>query len=219
MLIGLVLLIAGWVDPLPEPKPTDDTVMRVTLPTALQLARVRPIDIILAGRRIEVAQAQLERAQVLWIPDLVVGFDYLRHDGRIQRIDGDVITTSKSAIMAGAGPVAVFGLTDAIYSPLAAKQVVRGREAELQATLNDTIYQIADAYCVLQQARGEAGPWHCSRSGSEPCACGTSAPRTGSGACQGTVGSIECRIVRRIEIRRYLVAVSDGTTALDFGIG
>ena len=155
MLIGLILLISCWVDPLPEPKPTDDTVMRVTLPTALQLARVRPIDIILAGRRIEVAQAQLERAQVLWIPDLVVGFDYLRHDGRIQRIDGDVITTSKSAIMAGAGPVAVFGLTDAIYSPLAAKQVVRGREAELQATLNDTLYQIADAYCVLQQARGE----------------------------------------------------------------
>ena len=152
MLIGLILLISGWVDPLPEPKPTDDTVMRVTLPTALQLARVRPIDIILAGRRIEVAQAQLERAQVLWIPDLVVGFDYLRHDGRIQRIDGDVITTSKSAIMAGAGPVAVFGLTDAIYSPLAAKQVVRGREAELQATLNDTLYQIADAYCAATSA-------------------------------------------------------------------
>jgi len=150
----LSLIVAGG-DPQPADAAEAGSVMRISLPVALQLAQVRPIDIIVAGRKIEVAQAQFEKAKVLWLPDLVVGFDYLRSDGRIQKIDGGIITASKSTIMAGAGPVAVFGLTDAIYAPLAAKQVVRGKEAELQATLNDTMYQVADSYYTLQQARGE----------------------------------------------------------------
>lgn len=155
MFAGLLALLVGSGEPQPADSPDAGGVMRISLPVALQLAQVRPIDIIVAGRKIEVAQAQFEKARVLWLPDLVVGFDYLRSDGRIQKIDGEIITASKGAIMAGAGPVAVFGLTDAIYAPLAARQVVRGKEAELQATLNDTMYQVADAYYTLQQARGE----------------------------------------------------------------
>lgn len=150
-------LILSASQPAPQPGDGPDAagVMRISLPVALQLAQVRPIDIIVAGRRIEVAQAQFEKARVLWLPDLVVGFDYLRSDGKIQRIEGEIINASKGAIMAGAGPVAVFGLTDAIYAPLAARQVVRGKAAELQATLNDTMFQVADSYYSLQQARGE----------------------------------------------------------------
>lgn len=155
MFAGLLALLVVSGEPQPADSPDASGVMRISLPVALQLAQVRPIDIIVAGRKIEVAQAQFEKARVLWLPDLVVGFDYLRSDGRIQKIDGEIITASRGAIMAGAGPVAVFGLTDAIYAPLAARQVVRGREAELQATLNDTMYQVADAYYTLQQARGE----------------------------------------------------------------
>src|SRR5207245_4785808 len=50
---------------------------------------------------------------------------------------------------------AVFAITDAIFAPLAARQVVRAREASLQATANDTFLAVAMAYFNVQQARGE----------------------------------------------------------------
>ena len=127
----------------------------INLPTALRLANARPIDIALASERIRVAAAQLERAQVLWLPTIYVGVDYFRHDGQIQSTEGDVFGTSKSSFMAGAGPSAVFALTDAIFAPLAGRQVLRAREAGLQAATNDSLLAVAEAYFNVQQARGE----------------------------------------------------------------
>jgi outer membrane protein TolC len=56
--------------------------------------------------------------------------------------------------MAGAGPFAVFAVTDAIFSPLAARQVLRAREATLQTARNDTLLAVAEAYFNVQEARG-----------------------------------------------------------------
>jgi outer membrane protein TolC len=121
----------------------------------LQLAGVRPLDISLASERIRLAAAQLERAQVLWLPTVYLGVDYFRHDGQIQDVSGNVFGTSKSAFMLGAGPVAVFAITDAIFSPLAQRQIVRAQEAALQTTRNDSLLAVAEAYFNVQQARGE----------------------------------------------------------------
>jgi outer membrane protein TolC len=49
----------------------------------------------------------------------------------------------------------VFAVTDAIYAPLSAKQVVRARQADLQASRNDSLLAVAEAYFNVQQARGE----------------------------------------------------------------
>ena len=56
--------------------------------------------------------------------------------------------------MFGAGPTLTFAITDAIYAPLAARQVVRAREADVQAAANDTFLQVAEAYFEVQAARG-----------------------------------------------------------------
>jgi outer membrane protein TolC len=116
---------------------------------------VRPIDIGLASERIRVAAAQLDRADVLWLPTVYLGADYFRHDGQIQDVAGNVIGTSKGALMVGAGPSAVFAITDALFAPLAEKQVVRSREAGLQAARNDSLFAVAEAYFNVQLARGE----------------------------------------------------------------
>src|SRR5262249_26336644 len=108
--------------------PPEDRPLPINLPAALQLAGVRPIDIGLASERIRVAAAQLERADVLWLPTVYVGPDYFRHDGQIQDVAGNVIGTSKSTLMVGAGPSAVFAITDALFAPLAERQAVRARE-------------------------------------------------------------------------------------------
>src|SRR5207247_1178019 len=55
----------------------------ITLATALQLAGAQPYVLVLASERIELAAAELERAQALWLPTLYVGGDYYRHDGQL----------------------------------------------------------------------------------------------------------------------------------------
>jgi outer membrane protein TolC len=132
-----------------------DKPLPINLPTALHLGNARALDIALASQRIQAAVAQLERAHVLWLPSLQFGVDYLRHDGRIQDVGGVLFDTSRSAFLAGVGPNAVFAVTDAIFEPLAARQVVRARQAAWQAATNDTLLAVAESYFNAQQARGE----------------------------------------------------------------
>jgi outer membrane protein TolC len=136
------------------PAPADRP-LPINLPTALQLGNANALDIAVASQRIRVAAAQLQRAQVLWLPALQLGADYFRHDGRIQDVRGVLFDTSRSAFLAGFGPNAVFAVTDAIFEPLAARQVVRAREATWQAATNDTMLAVAEAYFNAQQASGE----------------------------------------------------------------
>jgi outer membrane protein TolC len=134
----------------------------------LQLAGVRPIDIGLASERIRVAAAQMERAQVLWLPTVYLGVDYFRHEGQIQDTAGNVTGNSHGSFLLGAAPFAVFAITDAIFAPLAERQNVRAREAGLQIARNDSLLVVAEAYFNVQQARGElAGTVDASRRAEE----------------------------------------------------
>ncbi len=140
--------------PLPELTEVDKA-LPINLPTALQLAQTNALDISVASERIRIASAQLQRANVLWLPTVLVGTDYFRHDGQIQDVAGKVFGVSKSTFMVGATPNAIFALTDAIFAPLAARQVVRARQADVQTASNDTMLAVAEAYFNVQQARGE----------------------------------------------------------------
>ena len=127
----------------------------ITLPTALQLTQASPLDIQIAEERIRVSAAQYDRAKVLWLPNINTGADYFRHDGQIQDVVGNVFNTNKSALLLGGGPQAVVSLSDAIYAPLAARQVLNGLDADGQTVRNDTTLAVAIAYFNVQQARGE----------------------------------------------------------------
>ncbi len=127
----------------------------INLPTALRLANVRPLDIALASARIRVAAADLDRANVLWLPTISYGADYFRHEGTIQQAEGTIIRDSQGAFMAGVGPLAVFAISDAIFVPLAQRQVVRSREAALQTAQNDSLLAVAEAYFNVERATGE----------------------------------------------------------------
>jgi outer membrane protein TolC len=132
-----------------------DRPLPINLPTALQLAGGRSLDIDLASARIQIAAAQFDRAKVLWLPTILFGGDYFRHDGQIQDVSGNILGTSKSTLMAGAAPIAIFAVTDAIFEPLATRQIVRAREAERQAAANDIMLSVGEAYFTVQQGRGE----------------------------------------------------------------
>jgi outer membrane protein TolC len=147
----------------------------IDLPGALRLAGARDLDIAIARERICQAVGELEQARVLWLPSLYLGPNWIRHDGQVQFVDGPVKTISKSSLFLGAtaaggssvtgpvpagGPAPVTGLTtilrisDAIFEPLAARQVVAARQAGLQVATNDALLALAEAYLDLQEAVG-----------------------------------------------------------------
>lgn len=140
---------------LPPPATAGGKPYPINLPTALKLGNVRGLDIELASRRLQVAGAQLQGANVLWLPNILFGGDYNRHDGPIQAIDGSILGTSRQSMMIGAAPWAVFAFADAIYSPLTVRQTVRARRADVQTAANDTLLAVTQAYFNVQQARGE----------------------------------------------------------------
>lgn len=142
--------------PLPLPGvPAADRPLPINLPTALRLAQVEPLDIAIAAQRLEIAAAQLQRANRLWLPTLLIGGDYFRHDGQLQDVAGSVFGASKSTLAVGVGPSMVFAFSDALFGPLAARQVVQARSANVQAAQHDSLLAVAEAYFNVQQARGE----------------------------------------------------------------
>jgi outer membrane protein TolC len=141
------------------PVQPEDRPLPINLPTALHLAHVRAVDIALAAERIQVAVALLDQAEVLWLPTITLGGDYNRHDGRNQDTTGRVFDNSRSSGMLGVGtgigPAAILNVNEAIFAPLAARQQLAARQADLQAASNDTLVAVTDAYFNAQQARGD----------------------------------------------------------------
>jgi hypothetical protein len=136
----------------------------INLPTALRLAGARALDIAIAAERIRVAAAMLEQAQVLWLPTITLGGDYNRHDGKNQDTQGNVFNNSRSSGMLGAGsgigPAGIFNVNEILFAPLVARLQLEARQADLQASANDTLVAVSDAYLNAQQARDEHATGH-----------------------------------------------------------
>jgi hypothetical protein len=141
--------------PVAQPRPRDNQALPINLATALRLAGARPLVITAAQAGVEVAAAQLDRADVLWLPSVHAGVGYYRHDGATQGQSGNFYINSKDQFMAGRGVTAIFSATDAIFAPLAARQVLRSRASALEVARNDALLTVAEAYFNVQQARGQ----------------------------------------------------------------
>jgi outer membrane protein TolC len=139
--------------PRAAPAATDHP-LPINLATALCLSNARPLVIAFAQNSVELAAAQLQGAKVLWLPNLSAGVDYYRHDGYDQDTNGDIINISKSYLAAGGGATFNFGITDAIFLPLAARQELSAREFQLEAARNDAMASVATTYFDVQEARG-----------------------------------------------------------------
>lgn len=142
---------------LPAPTQTgldQQVALPINLATALRLSDARPILIASAQASVQVATTQLERARVLWLPNLNVGASYYRHDGGVQASSGQFFTNARNQFLAGGGISAIVETTDALFAPLAARQVLRSRTYDVQAARNDALLAVAVAYFDVQQARG-----------------------------------------------------------------
>lgn len=136
-----------------KPAPTEKP-LPINLPTALRLAGARPLVIAAAQAGVQLATSELDLARVAWLPSLNAGFGYYHHDGATQGQSGNFYDNTKDNFLAGAGVTARVATADALFAPLAARQVLRAREYEVQAARNDALLTTAEAYFNVQQARG-----------------------------------------------------------------
>ena len=131
-----------------------DRPLPINLATALYLSNARPLVIAFARNSVELAAAQLEHAKVVWLPNLNAGIDYNHHTGEDQASPGTMFADSKSYFAAGTGLTLGFGISDAIFLPLAARQQLTSKEFDVQTARNDAMAAVATAYFDVQEARG-----------------------------------------------------------------
>jgi hypothetical protein len=89
-----------------------------------------------------------------------MGADYIRHDGFGPDFNRGLNTPQRplnqniNFLYAGVGLTQSFALADAIFEPLAARQVLNSRRWDIQTAKNDALLATARAYFDVHQARG-----------------------------------------------------------------
>ena len=68
-----------------------------------------------------------------------------------QSTDGTIIRDDKTRFAAGGGATLYFGVTDAIFRPLAARRELAARQSDLQTARNDALLVVALAYFDVQR--------------------------------------------------------------------
>ena len=144
----------------------------IDLPATLRLAGGNNLQIALAAQRVLAARARLQGANALWLPSLTGGAGYNLHRGQIQDTLGNILDVNRSSVFVGGGPVvgpaALNGgtngparlfvglpLTDAIFAPLAERQIVQAANATQAATFNDALLAASTGYLELLRAVGQ----------------------------------------------------------------
>jgi len=152
----------------PAPVEATDHPLPISLATALRLSDARPLIVAAAQASAWVAEAQLQRAKVIWVPTLDIGAVYYRHDGFGPDFNRGV-NNPGFGFPGGGGPLnqnlnyfygygsvyQVVNVTDAIFEPLAARQVLDSRRLDIQAAKNDALLATANAYFDVHQYRGQ----------------------------------------------------------------
>jgi outer membrane protein TolC len=140
-----------------KPSPLEPTDLRfpINLATALRLSDARPLIVAAAQAGVWVAEAELFRSKLLWVPILNFGFDYVRHDGGGPDFNKGIMTApSVNFFYAGAALWGTLSTTDALFEPLVQRQRLNAAHWDIQSAKNDAALQTADAYFQVHQYRG-----------------------------------------------------------------
>ena len=139
----------------PAPLEDSDVQFPINLATALRLSDGRPLVVAAAQASVWVAEAELTRAKVLWVPSAIFGLDYIRHDGGGPDFNKGIMTApSVNFFYGGPGLNQFVNLSDAYFQPLAARQTLNARHWDVQSAKNDALMKTAEAYFLVHQYRG-----------------------------------------------------------------
>lgn len=147
----------------------DANIMELNLPTALSMVGGQHPAVGFAQWRVQEAYAQLDQANVLWLPSIQAGFSFDRHDGNYQASDGSIVDVNRNSFQYGLGAgatgagttpipgvVARFHLADAIFQPEIAEKTAWARGHAANSAVNDQLLSVAVAYLELLSAYQDA---------------------------------------------------------------
>lgn len=163
------------IDLKPPPLEPGDLRFPINLATALRLSDARPILVSTMGASVWVAEAQLQRAKLLWIPRLNLGFDYTRHDGfgpdTLRGVNiplgenafyqndpgnfGKPLNQNINFFYGGGALFLMQYFTDMLFQPLTARQNLNAARWNIQTAKNDALYLTAKAYFNVHKYRGQ----------------------------------------------------------------
>ena len=129
----------------------------IDLPTVLQLAGAKNLDVLLAREQLTEAKAKHEIARERFFPWIMPGFAYRRHDGQIQDVTGNLFTASKQSFSVGGNISAQWELGEAIYADLAEKQRAKAADSHVQVAVQSNVYQAVQEYFELVKAGAQMG--------------------------------------------------------------
>ncbi len=165
---SLAALINETVVSPPTALPTNT--IELNLPSALAMVGGDHPVIGFAQWRVREAYAQLERAEVLWLPSIQSGFSFRRHDGNYQASNGEIVDVNLNSFQYGLGAgatgagtttrpglLAQFHLADAIFQPKIAEKTAWAHGHAANAALNEQMLRTALAYIELLDAHQDAG--------------------------------------------------------------
>jgi outer membrane protein TolC len=144
---------------------TAESVQPLDMSTALALVAGKNPQVAYSQSRIREAYANLQAANVLWLPTIQTGVSYHHHEGTLQDSTGAILDVSRSSLQAGLGAgavgagtttqpgiVAQFHLVDALFQPKIAERNVWAQQHASDAVLNDQLLEAAVAYQELLRA-------------------------------------------------------------------
>ncbi len=139
----------------------------IDLSSALRLAGVQNLSLVVAQQRVEFAVALQQFAAAQILPTLNLGGNYDSHTGVLQQDPGNILTLNRSAMYVGAGANAVgsgtvqipgliynLNLSEAIFGYLVSRQDTRQAQFDRRAVDNNVLRDVSLAYTNLLRAAG-----------------------------------------------------------------
>lgn len=138
--------------PLPAQAPADAT-STIDLPTALQLAGAKNLDVLIAREKVTEARAAHDSARSRFFPWISPSLTFRKHDDNIQNVEGRILDVDKKSVSAAMVVNAQIDLGETYYQNLVARQIVRANEAALAGRQREATFRAAAAYFDLARAR------------------------------------------------------------------
>lgn len=139
----------------------------IDLASALRLAGIQNLDLVVARQRVELAVADQQLAAAQILPSVNLGTNFDSHTGVLQQANGNILAVNRSALYAGAGANAVaagtvsipglqynLNISEGIYKYLSNHKLTEVAQHQRRAIENETLLKVALAYTDLLQAEG-----------------------------------------------------------------
>jgi outer membrane protein TolC len=131
----------------------DMNVLVIDLPTALELAGARSLDLQIAREKLAEAKAARENSVWQFFPSISPGVGYRRHDNLLQTVQGEIIDVHKNSYAVGPVIAAQVDVGDAIYRNLASRQLVKAAQFAVESQRQESILAAAIGYFDLAKAQ------------------------------------------------------------------